>query len=87
MAVVMLSNSTLITAISFAAATFSGLSAMGAERVMISSNEDMVERMNRIGRIEREWGKESVKDQQVGEIWRTQPLPKLPVTPVYWRKS
>jgi len=43
MAVVMPSNSTLITATSFAAKTFSGLSAAGAERAMMSLNEDMTE--------------------------------------------
>jgi len=37
------SNSTLITATSFAAKTFSRLSMVGAERVMMSSNEDMTE--------------------------------------------
>ena len=36
------SNSTLITATSYAATTFSGLFMVGAERVMISSNEDMM---------------------------------------------
>jgi len=43
MAVIILSNSTLITATSFVAKTFSGLSAAGAERAMMSSNEDMTE--------------------------------------------
>ena len=37
------SNSTLITATSFAAKTFPGLSAAEAERAMMSSNEDMME--------------------------------------------
>jgi len=57
MAIIMLSNSTLIATISFMAATFFGLSVAGAERVMISSTKDMMGRMNGVGRVEKEWEK------------------------------